>query len=63
MTPEQIEVLRAARARIAADREALFLTHYNFYVLGVEGGDDVTAAIAEYDELLSRIDAVLSEAS
>jgi hypothetical protein len=55
-------VLLAARARIAADREILFQTYFNTYLQAVDGGDDIVAALAEYDLLLARIDAVLPAA-
>lgn len=55
---ELIAVLRAARARIAADREALVQIHFNAYLQALD--DDGAAAVAEYDTLLARIDAALS---
>lgn len=53
-------VLRSARDRIAADREAVFLADFTSYL---QAGDsnDCADKVREYDDLLARIDAALAK--
>ena len=56
------KALKSARERIATDRECLFDCHKSFKTGQVEDGPGIRG-IAEYDDILSHIDAVLVEAA
>lgn len=58
---EMASVLRAARAQITEDREALLVGHRSFATGRIEDGP-ARKALARYDALLAKIDSVITKA-